>query len=109
MISNDHSCPRSEFLGELISEFWAKVQSRRQRIGIDWSAFAGHPHPSSFFPRRGESACFSGGSFKHCEHMAAEATTANLQRRATDWITIAINIHRMISRAQDDRNRSLRT
>ena len=94
MTGDDHGGSRLKFISQFVSEIRTEVQFRRQRISIHRPACAGYAHPSSLFVFRCESAGFSGGAFEHCENVVAELITPfDLNRRPSDRITIAIDIH----------------
>ena len=89
-------------------ELRTELQARRKFFRITLLTFAVHSHPSAGLPPGRKLTGFAGRAFEQSKHVFAKPATLDLKRSATDWIAVAINVERLISRTDDDGNRTAR-
>src|SRR5205814_8267271 len=109
LIGNDDSRARFDGVVDLVRKLRVDSEARRDLLGRNAAAPAGHGHPPARGAARSERALAIGSAFEQREDMVPErSASVNLDGGAPDGIAIAIDVKRAVGGADDDRDRSAR-
>src|SRR5262245_37233262 len=110
LIRNDDCCPRFNFVREFLGKVGVESDSRSQIFCSNGSAFATNAHPPARLASTCELTRLAATAFEQCKDVTAETTaTTNINGRASDGVTIAVNVQRTIGRAKHNRDWPLGT
>src|SRR5947207_10979620 len=109
LIGNDDSRARFDGVVDLVRKLRVDSEARRDLLGRNAAAPAGHGHPPARGAARSERALAIGSAFEQREDMVPErSTSVNLDGGAPNGIAIAIDVKRAVGGADDDRDRPAR-
>src|SRR5205809_2086039 len=109
LIGNDDSRARFDGVVDLVRKLRVDSEARRDLLGRNAAAPAGHGHPPARGAPRSERALAIGSAFEQREDMVPErSTSVNLDGGAPDRIAIAIDVTHAVGGADAHRDRSAR-